>query len=121
MQLVRSHKDLEVWKLSMDFVLEIYSVTQHFPVEEQYGLTSQLRRAAVSVPSNIAEGAARNTPKEFICFLYISLGSLAEIETQLEVCSRLEYLSHNNNLFDSIKQLRIMITQLIKSLKNKIA
>ena len=72
---MKTHKDLDVWKLSIDFVTDIYKVTSSFPKEDQFGLTNQIRRAAVSVPSNIAEGAARNSDKEFLRFLYISLGS----------------------------------------------
>ena len=78
-----THKDLDVWKESINLAKEIYALTEEFPKEELYGLTSQIRRAAVSVPSNIAEGAARNSNKEYIRFLYISLGSLSELETQI--------------------------------------
>ena len=78
---IRNHKDLEVWKKSMDLVSNIYKITESFPNKELYGLTNQIRRAAVSIPSNIAEGAARNSKKEFIQFLYIALGSLSELET----------------------------------------
>jgi four helix bundle protein len=81
MDKISGHKDLNVWKKSMQFVMEIYSLTSHFPKEEIYGLTSQIRRAAVSIPSNISEGAARQTKKEFCQFLYIAMGSLAELET----------------------------------------
>jgi four helix bundle protein len=86
------HKDLDVWKKSMALVLDVYKSTQNFPTHELYGLTSQMRRSAVSIPSNIAEGAARNSEKEFIRFLYISLGSLAELETQLIIAHELKYL-----------------------------
>ncbi|MCP4216111.1 MAG: four helix bundle protein, partial [bacterium] len=79
---MRSHKDLKVWQEAVDFVVDIYNITKTFPKEELYGLVSQLRRAAVSVPSNIAEGAGRNTKKENNYFLYVAMGSLAEIETQ---------------------------------------
>ena len=86
---VKTHKDLDVWKLGLAFVKDIYVATKKFPPEEMYGLTSQLRRAAVSVPTNIAEGAAKNTRKDFVKFLYISLGSLAEIETLLYISESL--------------------------------
>ena len=85
---IRNHKDLEVWKKSMDLVSNIYKITESFPNKEIYGLTNQIRRSAVSVPSNIAEGAARSSKKEFIQFLYIALGSLAELETQMIIASR---------------------------------
>ena len=77
---IRYHKDLEVYQIAMDFVFQIYEITDKFPQKEQYVLTSQLRRAAISVPSNIAEGATRKNTKEFIQFLYYALGSCAELE-----------------------------------------
>ncbi|MEZ4484825.1 MAG: four helix bundle protein [Syntrophotaleaceae bacterium] len=80
---ISHHKDLDVWRSSMALVTEIYRLTGNFSKDEIYGLTNQIRRAAVSVPSNIAEGAARHSKKEFLQFLYVSLGSLAELETQL--------------------------------------
>jgi four helix bundle protein len=76
------HKDLDLWKKSMNLVVLIYDITSKFPSDERFGLTSQMRRAAVSIPSNIAEGAARKGDKEFIQFLMIALGSLSELETQ---------------------------------------
>ena len=79
----RSYRDLEVWKLAISFVKCIYQATEKFPAHENYGLTHQLRKAAVSVPSNVAEGQFRNSPREFKQFLSIALGSAAEIETQL--------------------------------------
>ena len=84
-----THKDLDIWKLGVDLVGEIYRVTRQFPYEEIYGLTVQMRRSAVSIPSNISEGAARSSKKEFIQFLYISLGSLAELETQILIAEKL--------------------------------
>ena len=80
---IKTHKDLDVWKKSMDLVERVYRRTERFPDSEKYGLTNQIRRCAVSVSSNIAEGAARNTDKEFVQFCYIALGSLSELETQL--------------------------------------
>ncbi len=90
---METHRDLDVWKKSVDFVTKIYKVTKNFPASEKFGLISQLRRAAVSIPSNIAEGAARSSDKEFLQFLSISLGSIAEVDTQLLICNRLEILS----------------------------
>ena len=78
---IKTHKDLDVWKKSMDLVERVYRRTERFPDSEKYGLTNQIRRCAVSVSSNIAEGAARNTDKEFVQFCYIALGSLSELET----------------------------------------
>jgi len=76
---VKDHKKLDIWKMSVDLVPEVYEITKKFPKEELYGLTNQVRRSAVSIPSNISEGAARNTEKEFIQFLYIALGSASEL------------------------------------------
>lgn len=117
---IRSHKDLEVYKIAMDFVVRIYKITDDFPKKEQYGLTSQLRRAAISIPSNISEGAARKNTKEFIQFLYYSLGSAAEIETQVEISKRLNFLNDTEDIEKMLKSIINMIAGLIKSLKNKI-
>jgi four helix bundle protein len=89
----QSYRDLIAWQKAMDLVTEVYRVTKEFPKEELYGLTSQLRRAAVSVPSNIAEGQARHSQKEFHHFLGHARGSLAEIETQLLIAKNLGYLT----------------------------
>jgi four helix bundle protein len=97
-----SYRDLIAWRKAMDLVTKIYRVTQSFPRDELYGLTNQLRRAAVSVPSNIAEGQARFSPKEFHHFLSHARGSLVEIETQLTIAQNLGYLTPNQTqpLFD---------------------
>ena len=103
-----NHKDLEAWKQAMLLVEEVYKVSAAFPGNEVYGLTSQVRRAAVSVPSNLSEGAARNGKKEFCNFLGISLGSLAELETQLIIASRLGY-AEISELLSSINHVRALI------------
>lgn len=90
---LRYYQDLVVWQRSMESVKEIYSLIKHLPKEELYGLSDQMRRAAVSIPSNIAEGQARYSNKDFIRFLYISRGSIAELETQLQICMHLEYVT----------------------------
>jgi four helix bundle protein len=108
------HKDLDVWKKGIDSVLEIYRLSDAFPKTEIYGLTDQLRRAAVSIPSNIAEGAARGSDKEFIHFLYIALGSLAEAETQIIIAKRLEYIDDNSKTLKELQTVRKMFTGLIK-------
>ena len=117
---VRTHKDLDVWKKSIDFVTQLYKVTDVFPKEEIYGLTNQLRRAAVSIPSNIAEGAARKSNKEFIQFLHIALGSTVEIETQLIISKNLKFM--NDELFLELDKERNdigrMLFGLIKYRKN---
>jgi four helix bundle protein len=88
---VKSFRDLDVWRLGLDLVETIYRCTAGFPKSEIYGLTAQMRRAAVSIPSNIAEGQARSSSKEFLHFLSFALGSLAELETQIELVDRLRY------------------------------
>jgi four helix bundle protein len=88
----QSYRDLVAWQKGMQLVTDIYRETKTFPLEERYGLTNQLRRAAVSVPSNIAEGQARFSPREFYRFLSIARGSLVEIETQIEIASNLGFL-----------------------------
>jgi four helix bundle protein len=113
-----THKDLDVWKLGIQLVKDVYATTSKFPKEEAFGLTSQLRRAAVSVPANIAEGAARNGKKEFIQFLYISLGSLSEIETLLIIAEDLNFLE-NCLLRDQVTALRMKLLNLITYFKSK--
>ncbi|MCK9162623.1 MAG: four helix bundle protein [Arcobacteraceae bacterium] len=116
---MKSHKDLDVWKSSVSFVEDIYRLTSLFPKEEVYGLTSQLRRAAVSIPSNIAEGAARQSDKEFIQFLYISLGSVSEIDTQIEISQRLVFIDKTDEINQKLTDIKKMILGLIKYLKGK--
>ena len=89
---MKTHKDLRIWQESIELVTHVYKITASFPKEDMYGLTSQIRRSAVSVPSNIAEGAGRNSKKEFKHFLYISIGSLAELETQLIIAKNIGFL-----------------------------
>ena len=113
---IKIHKDLDVWKKSMDLVEGVYRLTKSFPDSEKYGLTNQMRRCAVSIPSNIAEGAGRNSKKEFKQFLYISLGSISELETQLIISSKLNYLK-NKSLLDELDEIRKMLFGLIKSIK----
>ncbi len=114
---MKSHQDLTVYQKSMDLVVDIYRRTKHFPGEEKFGITSQIRRSAVSIPSNIAEGTARQSKKDFSRFLYISLGSLAELETQLEISARLEFISDKNEVQEELIYIRRMLLKLIKSLK----
>jgi len=119
MERIKSYKDLQVWRDSMDFVVDIYMLTQNFPHSELYGLTSQLRRSSVSVPSNIAEGSGRKYTKEYVHFLYISKGSLLEVETQLEISNRLGYTKNVDYFNERIKQIRVMLISLIRSLEKK--
>jgi len=116
---VRSCRDLIAWQKAIDLVTEIYHCTQTFPRNETNGLISQLRRAAVSIPSNIAEGHARLTTGEFRQFLGHSLGSLMEIETQIEISRRLEYLApaESERLLRQTTEVGKVIRGLLKSLK----
>jgi four helix bundle protein len=113
-----NHKDLSVWKNSIELVSQIYQFTNELPKSEDFGLKSQLRRAAVSVPTNIAEGAARNHQKEFIQFCHISLGSLIEIETLLVIVNNV-YKLKNNEIDDQVVECRKLLLGFIKHLKIK--
>ena len=114
-----THRNLDVWKLSMDFVVDLYMITESFPNTEKYGLSGQLRRAGVSICSNIAEGAARHYSKEFMQFLYFALGSVSEIETQLEIAHRLGYLKSIVTEKETIDRLRRMLVSLIRAIRRK--
>ena len=116
---MRPHKNLIVWKDSIEFVQFIYKLTKNFPDTEKFGLISQLNRASVSVPTNISEGAARNTKKEFIQFLFISSGSLSEVDTLLTISSKLNFINENEFSEANIKMNRIssLLNGLIKKLK----
>jgi len=114
----RSHRDLEVWKRAMDLAVEVYRQTARFPTDERYGLKGQMRRAAVSVPSNIAEGAARGTRRDFERFLRMALGSLAELETQWLLAQGLALVpQEEDGILRRIKQIRVMILGLIRNLR----
>jgi four helix bundle protein len=116
----KPHKKLDVWKQSIALVTVLYELTKSFPKDEWYGLVNQIRRAAVSIPANIAEGAARQTKKEFIQFLCIARGSISEIDTYLEIAQNLGYL--DNSVVKDIDRKMIgvdkMLNGLIKALKN---
>ncbi len=113
------HKNLDVWKKSIDMVVDIYLLTNFFPKEEIYGITQQIRRSAVSVSSNISEGCARKNDTETIQFLYISLGSLAELETQLIISQRIGYLRPSDEILKSLLEIKQMTLGLINYLKSK--
>jgi four helix bundle protein len=115
---VKSYRDLIVWQKGIDFVASVYKKSSRFPREELYGLTSQLRKAAVSIPSNIAEGQARSGTQEFLHFLSIASGSLAEAETQIIIAERLEYLdtAAMGELLNLSAEVGRLITGLRKSL-----
>ena len=114
---LRTHKDLEVWKQSIDLVSTVYRISKTFPHEERYGLANQMRRAAVSIPSNIAEGAGRGSRKEFSQFLHIALGSLSEVETQIIIAKRLGYLDDSGDIEEQIQTVRKLILGLVRYLR----
>ena len=118
---MRPHKKLEVWIRSVDLVTKLYEATKGFPPDERFGLTSQIRRAAVSIPANISEGAARQTSKEFLQFLSIAQGSSSELETELLIAVNLGYLrrSEFDDLIADIESISRMLIGLSKYLRSK--
>ena len=118
---MKTHKDLDVWKKAVDFVIDIYEITKTFPKNELYGSTNQNRRASVSIPSNIAEGAGRAYDKEFRQFLNIALGSIAEVDTQLLIAFKLSYLIKDKyvQLENELIDIRRMTLGLRKYLNEK--
>jgi four helix bundle protein len=115
---VKTYRDLIVWQKAMALVTEIYKVTMSFPRREDYGLTSQVRRCAVSIPSNMAEGYGRHSRNEYIRFLQIALGSLYELQTQLEIAASLGYLTKEDfdALYENTREVERMLSVLIKRL-----
>ena len=115
---IKSFKDLKIWQKGIEIVKDVYTITRSFPNEEMYGLTSQMRRSAVSIPSNVAEGFRRFHNKEFAQFLHIAFGSAAELETQLIIAEELKYFNSENNkkIFEKISHLSKMIKSLLKKL-----
>jgi four helix bundle protein len=111
---LRSHRDLEAWKKAMELARGVYAVTSSFPRREGWGLVDQMRRAAVSVPSNIAEGAARDGKTEFSRFLRIAMGSLAELETQILLAQDLGYLPEDRSPMDLLQEVRRLLSGLIR-------
>ena len=118
---MKTYRDLIVWQKSLKLVTEIYSITKSFPKEELYGLTSQIRRSAVSVPSNIAEGYGRNSTQDYIRFLQITCGSLYEMQTQMEIAVNLGYLDreYSENIFNIINEIERMLNSFIRKLQEK--
>jgi four helix bundle protein len=120
-RVIRGFQDLEVWRKGMDLVIEAYRVTKEFPSDERYGLTAQLRRASVSIPSNIAEGRGRFGLRGFLYHLSVATGSLMELETQLPIASRLEYLKPEQarTLLKQLGEVRRLLAGLVRSLQTK--
>jgi four helix bundle protein len=115
---ISSYRDLKVWRLGVQISLTVYRATAEFPKEELYGLTSQLRRCAVSIPSNIAEGHARQSTKDYLRLLSIASGSLAELETQLLIASELEHLS--SGVLDDILSMCEEESRMLRSLQDSL-
>jgi four helix bundle protein len=119
---IRSYKELNVWKVAMELVCEVYEVTRSFPDTERYGLTSQMRRSAVSVPSNIAEGWSRNTSRSFIYYLNVASGSMSELLTQLEIANRIHYISQEKMTACEVKGIQVskMLYMLITKIESRL-
>ena len=117
-EMVKTYRDLIVWQKAMELVTEIYVHTKSFPEDERYGLTSQLRRCSISLPSNVAEGYGRNSTQDYIRFLRIANGSLFELQTQLEIASNLGFLTGEifSVLFESSREIERMLSSLIKKI-----
>lgn len=115
---IRSYRDLLVWQKAMKLVTEVYIATKPFPSEELYALTGQLRKCAVSIPSNIAEGYGRHSTGDYKRFLQIAVGSIFELQTQLEIAANLKYLASDNfgSLYHTAKEVELMLLALIKKI-----
>ena len=114
-------RNLLIWQKSIALTTKIYASTKNFPKEEIYGLTSQIRRSAVSIPSNIAEGFGRDSNKEYLRFLNISMGSLFEMQTQLEIAKNIEYLTEEefNNLYEDSREVERMLVSFVNKIKER--
>ena len=117
---IRTYRDLIVWQKAMALVLETYRLPKRFPKDETYGLVAQMRRCAVSIPSNIAEGYGRNSTSDYVRFLRIATGSLYELQTQMEISSKLEYLKRADfdRLYESSREVERMLSSLSRKLNN---
>ena len=120
MSITAAHRDLAAWREAVALVVAIYRQTASFPKEETYGLTSQIRRAAVSIPSNIAEGAGRNSSRELLQFLGITCGSLAELDTQLELAVQLGYINPTAEVINQASRVGMLVRLLRKSIEQKV-
>ncbi|WP_316633600.1 four helix bundle protein [uncultured Flavobacterium sp.] len=114
-------RKLLIWQKSISLVTKIYFLTNNFPKEEIFGLTSQIRRSSISIPSNIAEGSGRESDKDFLRFLNISVGSLFEMQTQLEIAKNISYLKEDdfNNLYEDSREVERMLVSFIKKIKDR--
>ena len=118
---MKTFRDLLVWQKSMSFVTEIYNESKYFPKEETFGLTSQIRRSAVSIPSNISEGFGREGIKDYLRFLNIAIASLYELQTQLEIAYNLKFLKEVEfkKLYELSREIERMLSSFIRSIKSK--
>lgn len=116
---MKTFRDLLIWQKGMDLVTHTYTVTANFPKDEQFGLTSQIRRCAISIPSNVAEGFGRGTNKDYYRFLTISIGSLFEFQTQIEIAYNLKYISETefNTIFENSRELERMFSSFMNKVK----
>ena len=117
---IKTFRDLLVWQKSMGLVTNIYDITRNFPKDELFGIVSQIRRCAVSIPSNIAEGYGRNSTNDYLRFLRMSVGSLFELQTQIEISYNIEYLDYEkfNDLYEKTKELERMLSSMIRKIKD---
>ena len=118
---MKTFRELLVWQKSMNFVTEVYKVSKLFPKEENFGLTSQIRRSAVSIPSNISEGYGREGLNDYLRFLNIAMSSLFELQTQLEIAFNLEYVKREkfNKLHELPREIERMLLSFIRTLKSR--
>jgi len=119
-KMILSYRDLNVWQNAMNLVEDVYKITANFPKEEKYGLISQIRRCSVSIPSNISEGFMRKSTKEYIQFIYISLGSLGELDTQMEIAVRLKFMESQKDFNENLLLIRKQLYGMVKSLKTRL-
>lgn len=120
---MKTYREMIAWQKSVEMVTNIYTISSKFPKEEIYGLTNQIRRAAVSVPSNIAEGFGRNSKNQFKHFLQISIASLFEMQTQLEIAKNLKLITEEEfeNLFNASREIEAMLASFIRKLKTEVS
>jgi four helix bundle protein len=118
---IKTYRDLIVWQKAMALVTEVYKAAKSFPKDETYGLTGQIRRCSVSIPSNIAEGYGRNSSSDYVRFLNIAMGSLYELQTQLEISLNLGYCAENNykKLSEASREIERMLSSLIRKLNGR--
>jgi four helix bundle protein len=116
--MIKNFKDLDVWNLSIDLVKDIYEITKSFPRDEKFGIVMQMRRSAISIPSNIAEGKTRQHVKEYMQFLYVALGSCSELETQIIICKELKFMQDSSvvKILETVDHISRMLRNLVKSL-----